>query len=440
MSQSAPFDHSEYQQRANSDSSTSSSSSLSATSNNPNHPQKDLLLDFLLGSSTAALQLQTPVPSSISTTTTSTTTTTTSLSSTVNSPSATSSSTNTTTMVPEYYKQQQQQQHHQQNQMMHPIPIPKKSASADLPPLPFFGRGTNKKQVFYIDNEDGQPPVPLRSDGSRKRVHPTKQQQELLERFFEMNPKPNSKERGEICKAVNINSRSVQVWFQNRRVKAKKEPQPKEAQSTPQSHTRQASEESSASESESPAGSVSHAFGDAFEQHPLPPVPLSSVPGVPGTCTIAVAVAELRVGTWRRVAAAAGELRCEVSLAAGAALRWTLVSGGFQFRIDVPLATISDASISPLGATAAAVFLDVCRPPLFARELLMGDAGGIGLGVKTGLFAQCGDFTEGQQASTNNRWAMEGAAADMDAFFSILTSYFESLKPAASLAQLGSGF
>ncbi|KAI9334537.1 hypothetical protein BDR26DRAFT_920804 [Obelidium mucronatum] len=92
------------------------------------------------------------------------------------------------------------------------------STTSTTSTLPFFGRGNAHN---FIAAEDG-PPIPIRSDGSRKRVHPTREQQTLLEAFFERNAKPGAAERADICKAVNINSRSVQVWFQNRRAKLKK--------------------------------------------------------------------------------------------------------------------------------------------------------------------------------------------------------------------------
>ncbi|KAJ3012118.1 UNVERIFIED_CONTAM: hypothetical protein HDU68_001361 [Siphonaria sp. JEL0065] len=361
-------------------------------------------------------------------------------------------------MLPEEYKK-----------LMNPIPvIPKKSLGL-APPLPFFGRGTNKKQVFYIDSEDGQPPVPLRSDGSRKRVHPTKQQQDLLERFFEQNPKPNSKERAEICKAVNINSRSVQVWFQNRRVKAKKEQHREEedgstssSSEAPYSPYRRDSFPIAPSDSEPLSSTVSSLSLATSEQHnqiienfefpistnqsythqqlpttPLTPnTPPSSIASAKRPSITAVppafgtlALTELKAGTWRRVSSAPMDLFCEISNIQGS-LRWSLVNDGFQFRMEVPLSTISDASIAPHPSNPllATVYLELCRPPVFGRELLMGD-GGVGLGVKTGLFARCGDFTEGQQATTVSTWTMEGSAAEMDVFFNILSQYFESLRP-----------
>ncbi|KAJ3063916.1 hypothetical protein HDU98_000338 [Podochytrium sp. JEL0797] len=74
--------------------------------------------------------------------------------------------------------------------------------------LPYFGRG-NAKHCVLAAARDG-PPVPLRVDGMRKRVHPTKDQIGLLETFFAKNPLPTKEERQLICSVVNINTRSVQ--------------------------------------------------------------------------------------------------------------------------------------------------------------------------------------------------------------------------------------
>ncbi|KAI9344841.1 hypothetical protein DFJ73DRAFT_778115 [Zopfochytrium polystomum] len=61
------------------------------------------------------------------------------------------------------------------------------------------------------------------ADGKpRKRIHANKQQLEVLETAFRQCRKPTSKMRAEISKAVGINGRSVQIWFQNRRAREKK--------------------------------------------------------------------------------------------------------------------------------------------------------------------------------------------------------------------------
>ncbi|KAJ3063917.1 hypothetical protein HDU98_000339 [Podochytrium sp. JEL0797] len=74
---------------------------------------------------------------------------------------------------------------------------------------PYFGRG-NTKHCALTATRDG-PPIPLRVDGMRKRVHPTEAQIKLLEAFFAKNPLPTKKHTQLICGAVNINMRSVQV-------------------------------------------------------------------------------------------------------------------------------------------------------------------------------------------------------------------------------------
>ncbi|KAJ3293570.1 hypothetical protein HDU79_000196 [Rhizoclosmatium sp. JEL0117] len=86
-----------------------------------------------------------------------------------------------------------------------------------LPPPPNQPKPTPK----YIICPFG-PPIQLRPDGRRKRFHAARDQLVMLEAIFQQNKKPNAKERVEICKRVNMNPRSLQIWFQNRRAKDKK--------------------------------------------------------------------------------------------------------------------------------------------------------------------------------------------------------------------------
>ncbi|KAJ3130575.1 hypothetical protein HK100_007966 [Physocladia obscura] len=115
--------------------------------------------------------------------------------------------------------------------------------------LPFFGKGSANKNQFILTG-DGSIPVPIRSDGSRKRVHPTADQQALLESFFANNPMPSPVDRAIICEAVNINSRSVQVWFQNRRAKAKREAETGSSLPIKQTRSRRSQTDSESEETE----------------------------------------------------------------------------------------------------------------------------------------------------------------------------------------------
>ncbi|ORX95944.1 Homeodomain-like protein, partial [Basidiobolus meristosporus CBS 931.73] len=53
----------------------------------------------------------------------------------------------------------------------------------------------------------------------RKRT--TKSQFRVLERAFQENPKPNNAVRRTLAQELSMTPRGVQVWFQNRRAKAK---------------------------------------------------------------------------------------------------------------------------------------------------------------------------------------------------------------------------
>lgn len=57
----------------------------------------------------------------------------------------------------------------------------------------------------------------------RKRVRLTGEKTLYLQRYFEVKPRPSTAEKREIAKCLSMNFRSVQVWFQNRRAKHKKD-------------------------------------------------------------------------------------------------------------------------------------------------------------------------------------------------------------------------
>lgn len=58
-------------------------------------------------------------------------------------------------------------------------------------------------------------------DGKRRRL--SQEDAEILLQAFNRNPKPNKDERNELSSVLGMNSRTIQIWFQNRRAKLKKE-------------------------------------------------------------------------------------------------------------------------------------------------------------------------------------------------------------------------
>ncbi|KAK1349875.1 homeobox domain-containing protein [Hamiltosporidium tvaerminnensis] len=55
------------------------------------------------------------------------------------------------------------------------------------------------------------------------RLRLTPEKSEYLHRYFEKRPRPTTKEKMEISEKLNICLRSVQIWFQNKRAKLKKD-------------------------------------------------------------------------------------------------------------------------------------------------------------------------------------------------------------------------
>ncbi|PHZ14241.1 Homeodomain-like protein, partial [Rhizopus microsporus ATCC 52813] len=55
----------------------------------------------------------------------------------------------------------------------------------------------------------------------KKRARATPDQVSVLEGVFAINISPNSKLRRQLAEQLNMNERSVQIWFQNKRAKIK---------------------------------------------------------------------------------------------------------------------------------------------------------------------------------------------------------------------------
>lgn len=68
-------------------------------------------------------------------------------------------------------------------------------------------------------------------NGKRKRL--SQEDSETLLEAFNRNPKPNKDERNELASILGMNSRSIQIWFQNRRAKLRKESNDPDLFSTP---------------------------------------------------------------------------------------------------------------------------------------------------------------------------------------------------------------
>lgn len=66
-----------------------------------------------------------------------------------------------------------------------------------------------------------EPLSPSNNDASNKRNRASWQQRILLERVFQSNQYPNQAVRNQLAQQLGMSPRKIQIWFQNRRTKAK---------------------------------------------------------------------------------------------------------------------------------------------------------------------------------------------------------------------------
>ncbi|ORY43690.1 hypothetical protein BCR33DRAFT_717357 [Rhizoclosmatium globosum] len=221
------------------------------------------------------------------------------------------------------------------------------------------------------------PPIQLRPDGRRKRFHAARDQLVMLEAIFQQNKKPNAKERVEICKRVNMNPRSLQIWFQNRRCAA---------------------------------------FVSQFANHAWLIYPIFRAKDKKG---IAV-----------NIGGDSGDASEDRPNAGSSASSAPILRHAHH---QLPITAISDMSVHsvPENASLSALVLQTNMAPSFFRQMQEGE-------VQSNLsstpgFVACSDFTEHMQASTVLCHILEGSHKEMEKGFTILQNYFNDKFFAPSL-------
>ncbi|KAH9925536.1 uncharacterized protein B0H18DRAFT_1008884 [Fomitopsis serialis] len=206
----------------------------------------------------------------------------------------------------------------------------------------------------------------------RKRSRVTPEQLTQLETFFAANRSPTAARRKEISDMLGMTERQTQIWFQNRRAKAKL----------------QASNRGRPSTAPSPDIPPILNFADDPQLrgriHEDGPVRLIS-------CT------DLAIGTWRRIATLQDRYDllayvCE----AKQCVAWYVQCDGTGFKMEIPFGTITDVTIDGVSPGMAMVCLRLSRPPSFfleSRPALGADASA------TRFWKPCSDWTEDRQAS-----------------------------------------
>ncbi|KAF8274812.1 hypothetical protein EI94DRAFT_1560994 [Lactarius quietus] len=221
----------------------------------------------------------------------------------------------------------------------------------------------------------------------RKRSRVTPDQLVHLERFFSMDRSPTAARRREISELLGMQERQTQIWFQNRRAKAK----------------------------------LLNGKGKGRTDSTPPTTPSDLLPGYDADIHSLIHESEpvtiipctnLTIGTWRRIATQISKhdlvaYVCELRNC----LTWFIHSTGYGFKMEIPFDTIAETELADAapGSTLASFFLT--QPPLFYLEDIATPPTG-GPPVRT--WKRCADWTEGMQATKVLRHDLVGSAVQLE--------------------------
>ncbi|KAG6900592.1 hypothetical protein C0993_008310 [Termitomyces sp. T159_Od127] len=246
----------------------------------------------------------------------------------------------------------------------------------------------------------------------RKRSRVTPEQLQRLERFFSLDRNPTASRRREISQMLGMQERQTQIWFQNRRAKARL-PDGKQQRhrrvtveipppdSPPQlSASIQVDLHNLIHEDD---GELLFDFKFTFGHTERSVHDLTAVTIIP--CT------DLYIGSWRRIStiAAKHDLVAYVS-DVKRCLTWYIHSEGFGFKMEIPFNTIVETKLTNVAPGSGLASFILSEPPLFYLENIGPSStdGNPQRYWKRGL-----DWTEGQQASRVLRHDLIGSAPQL---------------------------
>ncbi|VDB94270.1 unnamed protein product [Peniophora sp. CBMAI 1063] len=219
----------------------------------------------------------------------------------------------------------------------------------------------------------------------RKRSRVTPDQLVHLERFFAMDRSPTAARRREISQLLGMQERQTQIWFQNRRAKAKLlDGKVKGKDSTPP---------------QTPPELRQGFEGD-----------LQSLIREQDSITI-IPCYELTIGHWRRIATQIAKHDLVTYVCENRrCLVWYIQSSGYGFKIEVPFDRIKETTYMNTAPGKALVTFILHQSPLFFIEEPIVDNG-----IYTGrrIWKRSADWTEGAQASMDLRHDLVGASAQL---------------------------
>ncbi|CAE6406508.1 unnamed protein product [Rhizoctonia solani] len=223
----------------------------------------------------------------------------------------------------------------------------------------------------------------------RKRSRVTPEQLAHLERVFAIDRSPTAARRKEISEQLGMQERQTQIWFQNRRAKAK----------LVESKGRSGRPGSPGSGRDTPPDTppeLSPGYEADLQALLHETDPISIIP-----CT------DLTIGSWHRIADRTGRHDLVAYISdARASLTWFIHSGGHGFKMEIPISTVADTEFTQSAPThpghGIASFY-VSEKPIFYME----DA------ANGGAWQICDDWTEGRQASHVMKHQLVGSSVQL---------------------------
>ncbi|KAH7912017.1 hypothetical protein BJ138DRAFT_845958 [Hygrophoropsis aurantiaca] len=223
----------------------------------------------------------------------------------------------------------------------------------------------------------------------RKRSRVTPEQLVHLERFFSVDRSPTAARRKEISDLLGMQERQTQIWFQNRRAKAKLQDGKKGRGVSVETPPDTPPELSTGYEAE--LHSLIH------EDEPVTIIP----------CT------DLSVGTWRRIATAVGKHDLVAYLSdTKRCLTWFIHSSGYGFKMEIPFDIIVDTEFTNAAPGSGLASFILSQPPAFYLESFSSPLPGQGTSPIR-HWKKCADWTEGQQATKILRHDLIGSAVQL---------------------------
>lgn len=281
-------------------------------------------------------------------------------------------------------------------------------------------------------------PQPQHLDHSsqiKRRVHPNKKQLGILEASFQVCRKPSSEMRQELCKTIGINSRSIQIWFQNRRAREKK--------LLAESFSKYSKSDRSVENKQ--LGAVDndgHKLNVPFLPRLMVSAPLdqgsndqnsainSQSPSNTSSTddTFTINASSLIIGTWSRLSTSTGDLAAKLQIS-DALLCWVIEDGGFNFIVQLPLRNLAFFHLGDVDDSISALTIEVNDVPRFSKEVKVStNVPAASLSeiqteptpVFSSIFVPCDDFTEDRQASLSKKHVLQGPSPAIQQLYQLL--------------------